>query len=89
MLTNSEKKKISEFRTGIKLSNSTKLKISLAATKLRGVAVIVNNTKTGENTVFDSLTEAASNLNVSRTAVKNCLKSGKLLQNIFLIKEKK
>lgn len=81
ILTEEDKKKISDARKGINLSDETRAKISAAAITLRGVSVTVKNINTNEELEFTTLTEAGKFINVTRTAVKKYLDTGKLIKN--------
>ena len=85
VLTEEDKKKISDARKGINLSNEIRAKISAAAVALRGVSVTVKNVNTNEQLEFTNLTEAAKYINVSRTAVKKYLDTGKLVKNQYIV----
>jgi len=89
ILTHEEREKISKARKGIVISEVTKKKISLATIKLRGISVIVIDTRTGEKLFFTNLTEAANFLGVSRTAISKSIKTNMLLKKIYLIQHKK
>jgi len=78
--------KIANKRKGVILSDETRTKISDAAIKHVGVKINVINTQTNENLSFDTLTKAATYLNVSRTAISKALKTGKEIKNIYAIK---
>jgi len=52
------------------------------------LAVEVTNIQTGITEQFSTLTDAASFLGVSRTTVKNVVKSGKIFRDIYSIKLK-
>ena len=73
VLTKEVRLKISQARKGIKLSHQTRVKISEAAKSIRGITVLVKNIKTSEVCEFASLTDAASTLGVSRTAIRKYL----------------
>ncbi|KAF3919855.1 hypothetical protein ABW21_db0201500 [Orbilia brochopaga] len=85
VLSDEAKEKISKARTGIVLSVETRTKISKAIAEIQGVKVTVTNIQTGENKQYSTMTEAAKALNVSRTAVKKVIESGKLLKKIYNI----
>jgi len=84
VLSQEIREKLSNKRKGIKLSKETRTKISEAAIKLVGVKVNIINIETNESLFFDSLTNAANYLNVSRTAVSKALKTGKRLKKIYV-----
>ena len=88
ILSEEARTKISEVRRGIKLSNETKTKLSLIATEREGVKVEVTNIISGEVKEYATLTLAGLGLNVSRTAIKKAISSGKILKKIYLIKKK-
>ncbi len=88
ILSKEDKDKISNKRLGIKLSEETKVKISAAAVSLRGVAVVVKNINTQEETEYPSLTKAAKAIGVSRTAISKASSSGKLLKQIYIVTKK-
>nr|ATI20189.1 GIY-YIG endonuclease [Juglanconis oblonga]ATI20352.1 GIY-YIG endonuclease [Juglanconis oblonga] len=85
VLTEEDKRKLSEGRKGIILTVETRAKISAAAVSLRGVGVLVKNNNTDVNMEFASLTEAAKYIGVSRPAVKKYVDTGKLIQGIYLV----
>lgn len=80
--------KISKTRKGIKLSDETREKLSVIATKRQGIAVEVTNIITGVTKQYATLTQAAKNLEVSRTSVKKALDLGKVLKKKHQIKKK-
>jgi group I intron endonuclease len=80
--------KISIARTGIKLSNETRAKLSSIVTEKIGIAVEVLNIITNEVKEYATLTSAALALGVSRTAVKKVMNSGKILKKTYIIKSK-
>jgi len=88
ILTEADKKKISDARKGIKLSDETRAKISATTTSLIGVPVIVKNININQESEFVSLTEAAKSIGVSRTAVKKSIYSGKSIKKQFLVATK-
>jgi len=88
ILTEADKKKISDARKGIKLSDETRAKISATTISLIGIPVIVKNINTNQESEFVTLTEAAKSIGVSRTAVKKSLYSGKPIKNQFLVATK-
>jgi group I intron endonuclease len=85
ILTEQDKKKISLNRKGIKLSDDTRSKIALAAANLRGVKVKVTNIITNEEFEFNTLTDAAQKLEVSRTSIKKALDNKKLIKGQYKI----
>jgi len=89
ILSKEDKDIISDKRSGIKLSEETKLKISGAAISLRGIAVVVKNINTQEETEYLSLTEAAKAIGVSRTAISKASSSGKLLIKNYIVTKKR
>ena len=86
ILTPEIREKLSNKRKGIRLSEETRAKISDAAIKLVGVKLNIINIETNEILSFNSLTNAANYLNVSRTAISKALKTGKNLKKIYVIK---
>lgn len=78
--------KISKARTGIEFSEDTKAKISAATTERIWVRVEVKNIITGETKEYETLTLASLALHVSRTAVSKAIKSGKPINNTYIIK---
>lgn len=89
VLSEEAKEKISIARKGIKLSLETRAKLSAATTAIHGVvSVEVTNTETGEIKQFSTMTEAGKALGISRTTIKNIIKSGKIFRNIYIIKVK-
>ena len=85
ILTDEDKNKIASKRKGIKLSDVTRAKISLAAANLRDVKVKITNINTNESLEFATLTEAGKSLGVSRTAVNNALIRGKILKKQYKV----
>jgi group I intron endonuclease len=88
VLSEETKAKISAARSGIKLSAETRAKLSAATAAIQGVAVEVTNIKTGETEQFTTMTDAAASLGVSRTTIKNIIRSGKILRGSYSIKIK-
>jgi len=88
VLSEETKAKISDARKGIKLSDDTKLKISATTAFNIGVAVEIANIETGKSELFPTMTDAALALGISRTTVKNTIKSGKVFRNMYIIKLK-
>lgn len=80
VLTETDKRKISASRLGVKLSNETRAILSAAVTKFSGIPVLVKDINTGLVTKYSNLTEAAKTLEVSRTAVKKALDLNKILK---------
>lgn len=89
ILTESERKKISDSRKGVRLSDETRSRISASTTALIGIPVVVKNMDTDKETEYVNLTEAAKAIGVSRTAVKKALDSGKLLKKLHYVATKK
>ncbi len=81
VITLDERKKISLSRLGKMMPLATRLKISNSSNQLRGVAIDVHDTKSNTSKQFPSLTAAAENIKVSRTAVKKALLSSNLIKN--------
>ena len=73
VLTEEAKSKISSKRKGIQLSDITRKKISLSSAVLRGIKIEVENVNTNEKTEFQTLTDAAKYLGVSRPAIKKAV----------------
>ena len=86
ILTDLEKRKLSEVRKGIKLSDLTKNKISLSITSLIGVPVSILDTETDLEKLYSSLTEAATELGISRTAIKKACVTGNILKKRYYVK---
>ena len=80
--------KISRAKTGIKLSDKTRAKLSAIVTAKIGVAVEVTNIITNEIKSYSTITSAALALGVSRTTVKKAINSGKVIKKIYIIKSK-
>jgi group I intron endonuclease len=88
VLSKETRAKISASRKGIKLSNETRAKLSaIGATKV-GVAVEVTNIISNEIKEYATLTLAAKDLGVSKTAIKKAMNSGKVIKKTYLIKLK-
>lgn len=88
IFTEEEKQKISLSRQGKVMSLDTRSKISAHMTKLIGKSIIVKNTITNEENEYQTLTEGAKALGVSRTAVKKVLDTSKLLLKIYSVTTK-
>lgn len=88
ILTEEDRKKISDARKGVVLSMETRSKIAAAAVSLRGIAVLVKNINTNEELEFVSLTTAAEYIGVSRPAVKKYVNSNKLIRGVYLVSTK-
>lgn len=74
-------------RKGIKQSDGARARIQAAVTERLGIAVVVKNIHTNEETEYVNLTEAAKAIGVSRTAVKKALDLEKTLKKIYIIKK--
>jgi group I intron endonuclease len=83
-LSEDTKAKLSANRIGTKLPDKTRAKISATTAANIGVAVIVKNIKTGETLEYKTMTEAGAALNVSRTTIKNYIKSGKIFRECYI-----
>lgn len=83
-----ERIKLSDTRKGTKLSNVTRDKISQSMTKLIGVPVpvIIKDTETNTDKCYSSLTEAAKDIGISRTAIKKACVSGNILKKRYYVK---
>lgn len=79
-------KKISLAKTGIKLSDKTRAKLSLIGTAREGIEVQVTNILSNDINKYSTLTLSALALDVSRTAIKKAIKSGRPLEKIYLVK---
>lgn len=77
ILSKETREKISLARKGVKLSDETRAKLSAIGAARIGIKVEVLNTVSGEINYYATLTLAALALNVSRTAVKKAMESGK------------
>lgn len=86
VLTELEKAKLSEVRKGIKLSNTTKDKIASSITSLIGVPVSILDTETNTEKNYTSLTEAATDLGISRTAIRKASITGSILKKRYYVK---
>jgi len=87
VLTEEDKKKISMKNKGKKLSaelHASQEKVT-TANRLRGTKVEVTNVCTNEKQEFDTLTDAAKELNVSRPTVANALKNQTLIQKKYMV----
>lgn len=89
ILSYEEKKKLSEVRKGIKLSDETKKKLSSRMTSLIGVPVSILDTETNIEKYYTSLTEAAKDIGISRTAVKKSCVTGNILKKRYYVRTKK
>jgi group I intron endonuclease len=88
ILDNEVRAKISLTRKGIKLSEETKMKLSVIAIEREGVAIYVTNILTNEVKEYVTITLASKSLGISRTAIRNSLISGKPLKKTYIIKLK-
>lgn len=86
VLTELEKKKLSEIRLGSNLTEVTRKRISESITSQIGVSVVVKDLETSLDKTFNSLTQAAEYLGVSRTAVKKCCIKKSILKKRYVIK---
>jgi len=78
--------KMSEAKLGRKLNEETRTKISTGRKNNPiGTKVLVNNIKTGEILQYQTISDAAKAIEVSRITVKNYLISGKLLKSTYYI----
>lgn len=68
---------LSANRIGTKLSDETRARISATTAANIGVTVLVKNIQTGETLEYVTITEVGAAFNVSRTTVKNYIKSGR------------
>ncbi len=84
-LTEEDKGKISSRRKGIQLSDITRKKISLSSAILRGIKIEVQDVNTNEKIEFQTLTDAAKYLGVSRPAIKKALDNEKLVKKQYKI----
>ena len=82
---NKDKIKISSKRKGIQLSDITRKKISLSSAVIRGIKIEVENVNTNEKYEFQTLTDAAKYLGVSRPAIKKALDNEKLIKKQYKI----
>lgn len=89
VLTEEEKNKISLSRLGKSLSLETRTKISEKMSKLIGISIVIKNVITNEEIEYNTLTEGAKSLGVSRTAVKKVLDTPKLLLKKYSVSTKK
>ena len=85
ILTEEDKIKISSKRKGIQLSDITRKKISLSSAVIRGIKIEVENVNTNEKYEFQTLTDAAKYLGVSRPAIKKALDNEKLIKKQYKI----
>lgn len=85
ILTEEDRKKISDTRKGIQLSMETRSKLASAAISLRGIAVVVKNIHTNEELEFASLTYAAEYIGVSRPTVKKNILIQKNLYKVYIL----
>lgn len=84
-LTEEDKGKISSKCKGIQLSDITRKKISLSSAILRGIKIEVQDVNTNEKIEFQTLTDAAKYLGVSRPAIKKALDNEKLVKKQYKI----
>jgi len=77
---------MSEAKLGRKLNEETRTKISTGRKNNPiGTKVLVNNIKTGESLQYQTISDAAKSIGVSRITIKNYLTSGKLLKSTYYI----
>ena len=88
VLSEDTKAKISAARSGIKLSVETRAKLSAATAAIHGVSVNVTNIETGDTEQFSTMTGAARYLGVSRTTIKNIVRTGKIFRGSYSIELK-
>ena len=88
LLDDEIRKKRSLARLGTKHSDKTRAILSAATTASIGISVIVKNININEETEYINLTEAAKAINVSRTAVKKALDTGKVLKKTYNVTKK-
>jgi group I intron endonuclease len=86
ILSKETRVKISTVRKGIKLSDKTRIKLSAIVTARNGISVEVTNIISFEIMSYPTLTLAVLALDVSRTAVKKAMDSGKILKKTYIIK---
>ncbi len=89
VLSSLEKTKLSVIRKGTKLSDNTKKKISSTITSLIGVPVSILDTKTSTEKHYISLTEAANDIGISRTAIKKASVTGNILKQRYIASQVK
>lgn len=87
-LTELEKKKLSDTRIGIKLSDITRQKISESMIARVGVSVIVKDMDTNTEKTYYDMTTAAKELGVSRTAIKKSCIKGSILKGKYSLRIK-
>lgn len=75
-----DKAKLSEIRKGIKLSSSTRKKISEKIISLIAVAVVITDIENNIDKQYSNLAEAANAIGISRTAIKKPCVSGNMLK---------
>ena len=88
LLDNEVRKKRSLARLGTKHSDKTRAILSAATTASIGIPVIVNDININKKTEYINLTEAAKAINVSRTAVKKAIDTGKILKKTYYVTKK-
>ena len=80
--------KMSQAKLGRRHTEETRAKMSAARqNNPNGTKVLINNIKTGESFKYESISDAAKAIGVSRITIKNYLISNKLLKNTYFIIE--
>lgn len=76
-------------KTYIITSNTAKGdQLSVGKGAVRKLPVLVKNIETGDTVEYATMTDAGKALNVTRQLISSCVKSGRLLQNIYIITPK-
>ena len=76
VLTESERRKLSDVRTGTKMLDITRKKISESTISNIGVGVVVKDIISNQEKLYSNMTEAAKDIGVTRPAVKKaCVKN--------------
>lgn len=88
ILSEETRNKISSKHKGKKHLDSTKDKLSKIATELIGVKVNVENIKTQEVVSFNSLSDAAKHIGVTRPAIAKALKNATIIKGLFKVTKK-
>ena len=67
-------------------SEETKKKLSISKKDKNGKKINVYNTSTGKNFIFNSLAEAAREINISESTIRSSIKRNLKMRNDFICK---
>jgi group I intron endonuclease len=80
------REKISKSMKGKIKSEETKKKLSISKKDKNGKKINVYNTSTGKNFIFNSLAEAAREINISESTIRSSIKRNLKMRNDFICK---